>query len=189
MENIPNYGIEYQAHVQNIGWQDWVEEGKIAGTIGKGYRLEALRIRMVKLTGVKMNLETPTANQNVKNSINVAGWMMMDNPNADIEVYIDNTKMTETLNRTQRTDIINGVKGYGGAVLNPTPRYSMNIPTSGLSDGSHIVKVNVVDTTTGEILESKSNKLIIKKYGGILYMDNPTTQDHILFGNILQADK
>ena len=38
--------IEYQAHVQEAGWQDWVSAGTKAGVIGK--RLEAIRIRLTE---------------------------------------------------------------------------------------------------------------------------------------------
>ena len=40
--------IEYCAHVSNIGWQDWVKDGKTAGTTGKALAVEAVKI---KLTG------------------------------------------------------------------------------------------------------------------------------------------
>lgn len=36
--------IEYQAHVQDIGWMNEVKNGAIAGTTGKGLRLEAFAI-------------------------------------------------------------------------------------------------------------------------------------------------
>ncbi len=38
--------IEYRAHVQDIGWQNWVSEGKTAGTTGQSKRLEAVQIRL-----------------------------------------------------------------------------------------------------------------------------------------------
>ena len=41
-------GITYRAHVQNIGWQNWVSGGSIAGTTGKSLRVEAVEL---KLTG------------------------------------------------------------------------------------------------------------------------------------------
>lgn len=43
----PNYNnlIEYQAHVQSIGWQDKKHGGEIAGTTGQAKRLEALTIK------------------------------------------------------------------------------------------------------------------------------------------------
>ena len=36
--------LMYQVHVQNIGWMDPVEAGQMAGTEGKGLRIEAVRI-------------------------------------------------------------------------------------------------------------------------------------------------
>ncbi|MCI6675660.1 MAG: S8 family serine peptidase [Clostridiales bacterium] len=37
--------IIYRAHVQNIGWQNWVQEGMMAGTKGKSLRVEAIEIK------------------------------------------------------------------------------------------------------------------------------------------------
>ena len=36
--------ISYKAHVQNIGWQDAVTDGAVAGTSGKSLRVEALKV-------------------------------------------------------------------------------------------------------------------------------------------------
>lgn len=38
--------IQLRAHVENIGWQNWVSGGEVAGTTGKGLRLEALWLRL-----------------------------------------------------------------------------------------------------------------------------------------------
>jgi uncharacterized protein YjdB len=45
---VPTYSIEYRAHVQNVGWQSWVKDGKTAGTTGRSLQAEAISI---KLTG------------------------------------------------------------------------------------------------------------------------------------------
>lgn len=42
-----NAHIEYQVHVQNEGWMDWVADGEFAGTKDKSQRIEAIRIRLV----------------------------------------------------------------------------------------------------------------------------------------------
>jgi len=42
-----NAHIEYQVHVQNEGWMDWVSDGEYAGTRDKSQRIEAIRIRLV----------------------------------------------------------------------------------------------------------------------------------------------
>lgn len=38
--------IAYQAHTQGPGWQDWVTDGRLAGTIEEGRRMEAIRIKL-----------------------------------------------------------------------------------------------------------------------------------------------
>ena len=42
--------IKYQAHVQDIGWQDWKSDEDIAGTIGKSLRIEALKIQLYNVS-------------------------------------------------------------------------------------------------------------------------------------------
>lgn len=38
--------ISYSAHVRDIGWQNYVDEGTIAGTTGRALRMEALKINV-----------------------------------------------------------------------------------------------------------------------------------------------
>ena len=45
------YDIVYRAHVQGIGWQDWVRNGEIAGTSGQSLRVEALQVKLVAKSG------------------------------------------------------------------------------------------------------------------------------------------
>ena len=42
-----DYIIEYRAHVQNIGWMNWVRDNAVAGTTGQGLRMEAIEFRLV----------------------------------------------------------------------------------------------------------------------------------------------
>ncbi len=37
--------VSYQAHVENIGWQDAINSG-IAGTTGQALRMEAIRMKL-----------------------------------------------------------------------------------------------------------------------------------------------
>ncbi|MDD6401770.1 MAG: hypothetical protein PUG10_09220, partial [Lachnospiraceae bacterium] len=41
-----NGSIEYQVHVQSIGWMPWAKNGQNAGTTGQSKRLEGIRIRL-----------------------------------------------------------------------------------------------------------------------------------------------
>lgn len=47
-ENTIGGGIRYSSYVQDIGWQGYVANGVMAGTVGKDQRIEAIKI---KLTG------------------------------------------------------------------------------------------------------------------------------------------
>ena len=36
--------IRYRTHCENVGWTPWVNNGQIAGTTGRGLRMEAIEI-------------------------------------------------------------------------------------------------------------------------------------------------
>ena len=42
----------YDAYVQNIGWQGWVCDGDVAGTVGRSLRMEALAIVSYETDGI-----------------------------------------------------------------------------------------------------------------------------------------
>ena len=49
MANFYKYGspsVYYTTHVEKVGWQNYVSDGEMAGTSGKGLRLEAIKIRL-----------------------------------------------------------------------------------------------------------------------------------------------
>ncbi|MBC3802960.1 hypothetical protein GH808_00690 [Acetobacterium fimetarium] len=52
----------YSTHVQNIGWQDYVADGAMSGTEGKGLRLEGLKIELTKKDGVGIKYTTHVQN-------------------------------------------------------------------------------------------------------------------------------
>ncbi len=53
-DNASNLTIEYRAHVQDIGWMDFVKSG-VAGTTGQAKRLEALEIKAQLPEGVELS--------------------------------------------------------------------------------------------------------------------------------------
>lgn len=50
--------ICYTTHIQDIGWQNQVKDGKMAGTEGQAKRLEAIKITLKDLSGVKIKYQT-----------------------------------------------------------------------------------------------------------------------------------
>ena len=50
--------ICYTTHIQDIGWQNQVKDGEMAGTEGQAKRLEAMKITLKDLSGVKIKYQT-----------------------------------------------------------------------------------------------------------------------------------
>ena len=100
-----------------------------------------------------------------------------------IEVYVDNEQLK--LEETKRPDVIRAVKGYGTENENPTPGYEMVYDCEKLKDGTHTVIVKVIDTKTGEILNSKSQIFNLEKYKATAYLE--TTKSNII-GNSLDIE-
>ena len=49
--------ICYTTHIQDIGWQNQVKDGEMAGTEGQAKRLEAIKITLKDLSGVKIKYQ------------------------------------------------------------------------------------------------------------------------------------
>ena len=55
--------ISYKSHIQDIGWQNTVNDGKISGTTGRSLRLEAIRININ--SSIEGNVEYEAHVQNI----------------------------------------------------------------------------------------------------------------------------
>ena len=80
--------VSYSTHVQNIGWQDFVSNGTMAGTKGKSLRLEAIKIR-VNGGGLKGGIEYAAHVQN-------EGW----------QDYVSDGAMAGTKGKSLRVEAI-----------------------------------------------------------------------------------
>ena len=80
--------VSYRTHVQSIGWQSYVSDGKMAGTSGQSKRLEAINI---KLTNQKLkgNIEYSTHVQNI-------GW----------QGFVKNNALSGTSGQSKRLEAI-----------------------------------------------------------------------------------
>jgi uncharacterized protein YjdB len=57
--------IEYQTHIQNIGWQGYKNAGELSGTSGQSLRLEALRIRLTGAVAANYDVYYRTHIENI----------------------------------------------------------------------------------------------------------------------------
>ena len=58
-------GLTYSTHIQNIGWQAAVTEGRVSGTTGRSLRLEAVRISLTGDMGASYDIYYRTHIQNI----------------------------------------------------------------------------------------------------------------------------
>jgi uncharacterized protein YjdB/C1A family cysteine protease len=80
--------ILYQGHVQDIGWQNWVKDGEMAGTEGKSKRIE----------GLKVKIENVPAGLNVKYRTHVQdiGW----------QNWVQNGELAGTVGQSLRVEAL-----------------------------------------------------------------------------------
>lgn len=75
---VNDLGLKYCAHTQDIGWREWIHDGMIAGSIGAGKRLEALKIDTTAFNG-DLKLD-------VKVHIQDKGWVTFKNITEDTTI-------------------------------------------------------------------------------------------------------
>ena len=85
--NKPN--IYYTTHVENIGWQQYVSNGQMAGTTGKALRLEGIKI--------KLDIDPNIGGIEYKTHIESIGWE---------KDYKSNDQMSGTSGRALRLEAI-----------------------------------------------------------------------------------
>lgn len=82
-----NVSVSYQTHVQNIGWQGIVKDGATSGTVGKGLRLEAIKINITGTDNLSVSYNT---------HVQQIGWGN----------YVSNGEMSGTEGRAYRLEAI-----------------------------------------------------------------------------------
>ena len=71
--------VVYKTHVQNDGWQDYVHQGAMSGTKGRGLRLEGIKIKLDDNAGFNLGLEYQTHIQNIGWEADAGrGWKTSD---------------------------------------------------------------------------------------------------------------
>lgn len=86
---VVSNGIQYRTHVQNIGWQNYTENSKTAGTEGKSLRLEAINIKLVGDIASNVKVKYQVHVQNI-------GW----------QGWKQNNEMSGTQNQSLRLEAI-----------------------------------------------------------------------------------
>ena len=106
-----------------------------------------------------------------KTGIHIEGWKLADISNTKLKVYIDGKEVSsEYIKYSYKYDLISIVKGYGTYKENPTPMYSINIPTNNITNGTHILKIQIV-SNSGKVLKNVENKITVQKIKYVYNID------------------
>ncbi len=94
-----------------------------------------------------------------KTGIEITGWKLATEANTKLVAKIDGKEIENTQIYTYYAyDLISIVKGYGTYAENPTPNFTIKIPTDTISQGKH--KVEIQFLTSDNILLEKVEKQI-----------------------------
>lgn len=174
VEGTDKYSITYRTYIQGRGWQDWANDGEISGTTGKNLRIEAIEVKIVPKieNNIKTQLDTTigTTVYPTKN-FKMSGWLMTDIKNIQIQILVNNEIIESQIIRTERQDVLDTIKGYGGQDKNSKPGFEITADFSELSEGNLNIKIQFINEK-GEILsqiERNTNLLRTIKYAEGIY--------------------
>lgn len=165
LDGTDKYSIQYRTYVNGKGWQDWANDGEISGTTGQNRKLEAIEIRIVpKITynHIKTEIDSVISTHVQQKDMNIRGWLMTDMDEVKIQLLLDNEIQPANIIRTERNDVLEAIKGYGGDDKNPKPGYEINVDFSKCSLGPKRLKIQFVDKD-GKVLVQREKDIIIHK--------------------------
>ena len=87
--------VQYQSHVQKIGWQGKVSDGKISGTSGRGLRLE----------GIRISLADKPCSGDIRYVTHVQSYGWQENLN-NVNTWKKNGEMSGTNGKSKRLEAI-----------------------------------------------------------------------------------
>ena len=112
----------------------------------------------------RMWIDEPTVNYIDGKSIDIVGWLLSDDKNAILKIYIDGKDTNTMIARVEREDVLNAIPGYGGKALNPKPGFVATLDLSNVKYGTHTIKYAVLD----------GNGVLIQKIEKVVNIDNRT---------------
>ncbi len=133
---------------------------------GSQYNVKNGQVREV-LKNVKhpgtMCVDQPTkASKHGNESMEISGWALTQETGDRIQIYLDD-KYVATASRKERNDVFEvfSKNEYGGKELNPLPGFYYRLNTSGLSKGSHTLKILNLTKDGKTIIQSREVQFYI----------------------------
>ena len=164
--NINTSNIKTGKH--SITLKVFSREGKVISEFTTNFTLEESKAKLYIDKPADTNKDI--VNKNVK----VEGWLMSNDKNANIKVYIDGKEQkANNFTRIKRDDVLDAIKDYGSKTENPKPGFEFNLDLSGFSDGEHSIKIEAY-SGAGKKLTTQEQKFTLEKYPIKMWIEDPT---------------
>ena len=167
----PLPGFEYYLDCENI--IDGSHVLKIEVLSGKGEKLaQYTREIIVEKYKAKTYIDYPVNNA-LYGELVFEGWAMSNDENATYKLSIDGNERDDlNLERIERKDVINAIKGYGTEKENPLPGINCKIDTENMERGRHSITLTVY-SREGKILSQQEQNFIVEDSKAKIYIDIP----------------
>ncbi|WP_242841095.1 SH3 domain-containing protein [Clostridium akagii] len=184
LNGLPGYAVEYQTHIENIGWQAPVQTlngtsitgAAEAGTDGKGLRMEALRIEIVKTDAEKI------AEVSAIDAVTKAQTTKLDTDIQSATTAVQAVK--DTIENAKLTDLIKGIAipiPYTTGYVNNTD-FTVDLNVRSTSSTSGTILGQLYDYAKVEVLGNvTANGIVWDKInynGGIAYVSSSYIQTY-----------
>ena len=170
-ENNPNPGFEASLPIKDIAAGAHNILVEVVSADGRTLKSNSVNISVKKANAI-LSIETPKNNENVKNIMEVEGWVLCELENCKLEIRVNDTLINADIERISRNDVINAIPGYGGSITNPTPGYKLKIDTSTLQYGTNELEIRLYSGDNNLILVESVNFNIVK-YNTRLNIETP----------------
>ncbi len=125
-------------------------------------------------------IDTPTENATFRTNITVRGWLMSEDKEAQVRLFVGKTDYTDKVTRVERADVLKAYTNqYGGSSKNPRPGYTANIDVTKWKDGTYPLKFEVYSPKTKEVLFTCTRTIKVQKYATTIYVDAPVANQNV----------
>ena len=169
----------YKLILDTTGLTDGVHqiEIKIYSSVGNELLKETKKIKVKKYNATSY-IDNPYENQATDGILNYYGWIMSEDPNSTIKIYVDEEEQEEP-ERYEREDVLKAITGYGGRSTNKTPGYRGSIDVSKYELGSkHEFKIEVI-SSKGDIITVNKTTFKVDKPQTKMYIDSPNNNQNV----------
>ena len=174
----PLPGFEYYLNLEDV--TDGSHTLKIEVVSGKEENEESLaqytKEIIVEKYKAKTYIDYPTNNE-LAGNFEFEGWIMTNDEKATYKLFIDNEEQKNVkFERVERTDVLNGIKGYGTEKENPLPGIKCKINTENMELRNHNITL-IVYSREGNILSQQSKNFILEESKAKIYIDEPLCEE------------